>query len=358
MDLTLSRNFNQNEKLAALKLIIKIASSDGEISESEKTSLSEFLKHTKLKTNENFLKNAIIEDIGQIISVFESKINLQRVQKLAGAYAEKHGVDPDFEGVLLAAINESVGAEKKNKKFSTKRLIKDILLEFGFLWGKDDVNPKTRQLLAIVFTSAACFFGAQWTTSYHYKMINIYEFTRWVYPGGTNVIIGLLIFSALCFRGYLPIPKNFRNIIFAAVNIGLLSYISMHIIGRGEIEKTITHIIFFGLLLVLWIGIKELVGFAFIGFFILFIYKLHEIDIRMDWRAYPFIFSAFIGIGFQSTNFFDDFGNFANSMFKRVNVDKGLIKEGIEIAGQQTKRAAKTAIKTGVTAAKLGAGSV
>jgi hypothetical protein len=358
MDLTLSRNFNQNEKIAVLKLIVKIASSDGEISETGKASLNEYLKHTKLKTNENFIKNAIVEDIGQIASVFESKINLQRAQKLARTYAEKHGVDPDFEGALLAAINESVEAEKKNKKFDIKRLFKDIFMEFGYLWGKDDVNPKTRQLLAIVFTSAACFFGAQWTTSYHYKMINIYESTSWVYPGGTNVIIGLLIFSALCFRGYLPIPKNFRNIVFAAVNIGLLSYISIHIIGRGEIEKTVTHIIFFGLLLVLWVGIKELVGFAFIGFFILFIYKLHAIDIRMDWRAYPFIFSAFIGIGFQSANFFDDFGNFANAMFKRDNLDKELVKEGIEIAGQQTKRAAKAAIKTGVTAAKLSAGAV
>ena len=117
MDLTLSRNFNQNEKVAALKLMIKIASSDGEISESEKASLGEYLKHTKLKTNENFIKNVINEDIGQIVSVFESKINLQRVQKLARAYAEKHGVDPDFEGALLAVIDESVAAEKKNKKF-------------------------------------------------------------------------------------------------------------------------------------------------------------------------------------------------------------------------------------------------
>ena len=36
MDLTLTRNFNQNEKVATLKLMIKIASSDGEISDAEK----------------------------------------------------------------------------------------------------------------------------------------------------------------------------------------------------------------------------------------------------------------------------------------------------------------------------------
>ena len=359
MDLTLTRNFNQNEKIAALKLIIKIASSDGDISQDEKGSLVEYLKHAKLKANNNFVKNAKSENIDRVISTFESKVNLQRAQKLAYAFAEKHGIDPDFEGALLEAINQSVDSEKKNKKFCLKRTLMDFFLEFGYLLGKDDVSPKSRQILAIIFTSAACIFGAQWTHHLiNYKGFHFGESTSWVYPGGTNVTIGLLIFSALCFRGYLPIPKNFRNIIFSAINIGLLSYISLHIIGLGEIEKTITHIIFFGLLLVLWVGIKELVGFAFIGFFILFIYKLHAIDVRMDWRAYPFIFSAFIGIGFQSASFFDDFGNFTNSMFKRVNVDKELIKDGIEFTGQQTKKVATAAVKTGVTVAKISAGAI
>lgn len=358
MDLTLTRNFNQNEKVATLKLMIKIAYSDGEISDVEKETLREYLNHTKLKINENFLKNTKSEDVGRIISSFESKANLQRAQKLAHTYAEKHGVDPDFEGALLETISKTAENEKKKIKFSFVRMVKELFLEFGYLWGKEDVNPRTRRILAIAFTSAACIFGAQWTKIYHYKMIKIYESTNWVYPSGTNVVIGLLIFSALCFRGYLPIPKNFRNIIFSAINIGLLSYISLHIIGPGEIEKTITHIVFFGLLLVLWVGIKELVGFAFIGFFILFIYKLHAIDVRMDWRAYPFIFSAFIGIGFQSASFFDNFGNFTNSMFKRVDVDKELVKEGLEIAGKQTKQAAKAVVKTGVTAAKLSSGTV
>lgn len=359
VDLTLTRNFNQNEKIAALKLMIKIASSDGEISQDEKDSLLEYLNHTKLKTNENFVKNAKSEDMCRIISVFESKANLHRAKKLAYAYAEIHGIDPDFEGAMLEAINLAAESELKNIKFSLKRFIKDIFLEFGYLWGKDDVSPIARQVMAVVFTSLACFFGAQWTSHLiNYRLIHLGTSTDWVYPETVHMVSGLLIFSALCFRGYLPVPKNFRNILFSAVNIALPSYISMHIIGRGEIEKTTTEIVFFGLILVLWLGIKEVIGFAFIGFFILFIYKLHAIDIRIGWRAYPFIFSAFIGIGFQSANFFDDFGNFTNSMFKKTHVDKELVKESIEIAGQQTKKAAKAAVKTGVTAAKLSAGAV
>jgi hypothetical protein len=359
MDLSLTRNFNHNEKVATLKLMIKIASSDGEISESEKGSLIEYSNHSKLKATENFIQNAMKVDIGQIISAFESKANLKRVQSLAHSYAEEHGIDPDFEGVLLETLNESVKAEKKKIKFSLNQMIKEIFLEFGYLWGKDNVSPKTRQILAIIFTSLACYFSAQWTEYWvDYKMLQLFETTNWVYPSFTNMICGLLIFSALCVRGYLPVPNNIRNILFAAVNIGLLSYISMHILGRGLIERTITEFVFFGLILVLWLGIKEVVGFAFIGFFILFIYKLHAIDIRISWRAFPYIFSAFIGIGFQSANFFDDFGNFANSMFKKAHVDKEFVKEGIEIVGQQTKRATKATVKAAVTATKLSTGAV
>ena len=353
MDLTLSRNFNQNEKIAALKLMIKIASSDGEISESEKASLGEYLKHTKLKTNENFIKNVIIEDIGQIVSVFESKIHLQRVQKLARAYAEKHGVDPDFEGALLAVIDESVAAEKKNKKLSIKKKIKDIFLEFGYLWGKDDVNPKTRQLLAIVFTLCACVFAAFSTTNHFFTK----DTTNFIHPGFTGSILGILIFSALSVRRYLPKPTNFKNIIFSAANVCLLSYIAKHIVGSG-IEQSLTIYILFSLIILLWLGIKEIIGFVFLGFFILCGYKIMAIDTHLAWRALPFIFSAFIGIGFQSSNFFDDFGNLANSIYKRSNVDKELLKESIEIAGQQTKRTAQAAVQTGVTAAKLSAGAV
>lgn len=354
MDLTLTRNFNQNEKVATLKLMIKIASSDGEISDSEKATLGEFLQHTKLKTNENFVKNAVGEDVSQIISVFESKANLQRAQKLAYAFAEKHGIDPDFEGALLETINKSVDSEKKNMKFSINRFLKEMLLEFGYLWGKDDVNPRAREILAIILTVCACGLIAFSTSSHWFGK----DTTSFVYPGISASFCGLLIFSALSVRGYLPKPTSFKNILFAAANLALLSYVAYHIIGNGIIEKTVTFYVFFGLIILLWLGIKEIVGFAFIGFFLLCGYKVISLETHISWRAFPFIFSAFMGIGFQSANFFDDFGNFTNSMLKKANVDKKLLKEGVEIAGQQTKKAVNSTVQSGITAAKLYAGRV
>jgi hypothetical protein len=179
-----------------------------------------------------------------------------------------------------------------------------------------------------------------------------------VTPQFSAVICGFLIFGALCFRGYLPKPNNARNLIFAVANIYMLSIISMHILGRGSFEKSITLFIFGSLILLLWLGIKEILGFAFIGFFILLILKVAQMDTHMDWRAFPFTVSAFMGISFQSTNFFDNFNSLSSSFFKKPEVNKNLLKESLQKAGQQTLGATKQALVMGAEVAKLSAGGI
>lgn len=352
MDLTLTRNFNQAEKVAMLKLMIKIASSDGEISDSEKATLNEYLQHSKLKINENFLQNTKSEDVGQIVSVFESKANLQRAKKLAHAYAEIHGVDPDFEGAMLEAINISTEVEKKNIHFSLKRFLKELFMEFGYLWGKQDINPKMRQVYAFVFTLIACSFGVFYNAGIIIKNTKVAPFDA------THVICALLMYGALCFRGYLPKPKNIRTILFTCANVFLFTLIAMHSIGISFFGKLTNFYIVAGLILLLWLGIKEILGFVLIAFFIWFGINILLVSSHLAWRAFPFIFFSFMGISFQSGNFFDDFGNITNSLFKKPKVDKQLVKESLEIAGQQTMKAAKTSVQAGVTAAKLYAGTV
>jgi hypothetical protein len=342
MDLSLTRHFDQNEKIALLKLLIKIAASNGAITKPEVESLKSYLSYTKLKAGKDFIEKAKAEDLNSILSVFESKKKLSRMQSLLQVFAETHGIDPEFEGKLLNRIADTINSQKQSIKPSAGRLIKESILEFGYLWGKEDINPAARQVFAIIFTLLACIFGAMWTNYFiNYKMFAFGKDIEWVYPHTTHTISGILIYAAICFRGFLPKPTNVRTIIFTIVNITLFSYIAVHILGLSNIEKITTYYIFFGLIVLLWLGMKEIIGLVFIGFFILFGVKLLLIDARMDWRALPFMITAFMGISFQSSNFFDEFGAFANSLFKKP--DKEMIKESLEITGKQVKSGVKAA---------------
>ena len=78
----------------------------------------------------------------------------------------------------------------------------------------------------------------------------------------------------------------------------------------------------------------------------------------MAWRAFPFILSAFMGISFQSTSFFNNFNNFSSSFFVNPKVDKQLVKESLQIAGQQTINATKKALVMGTEMAKISAGGI
>ena len=348
MDLSLTRNFSQNEKIALLKLIIKIALSDGKITEEERANIDAYLKDNNLKLNENFINNANDENIENILSIFESKTNLCRAQKLAISYAEIHGIDPDFEGCLLEIINESIKNEKKNKKFSITKFAKEIFLEFGYLWGKEDINSTMREVYAFTFTLLACAFGVFYTSGIFVKNTDIAPIK------GIHVVCGLLIYGALCFRGYLPKPINFKTILFTAANVFLFTIICTHLFGTSILRILPNFYIITGLILLLWLGIKEVIGFVLIAFFLWFGINIVMASSHISWRAFPFIFFAYMGVSFQSESFFDDFGNLSSSVFKKPNFDKELIKESLEIAGNKTKKA----VSTGITAAKMSAGGI
>jgi hypothetical protein len=345
------RSFNQDEKIALLKLLIKVSGSDGKITSNEKKTLKEYLSYNNLKISNDFVKKSLNEDMEMIVSNFGNKINLNRAFTITSEFAKLHGINPEHEAIILNQIRSVSEAKKKEIKFSITDLLKTFVFEFAFLWGKEDLNPTYRKVLAIVFTLIACVLGAYWTHGFFWKS------SEFVMPKAPAVISGLLIFGALCFRGYLPKPNNVRNIIFTVCNLFLFSIISMHIIGRSSIEVAITSYAFFGLLLLLWLGMKEILGFVFIGFFIILVNKLFLIDKHLDWRAFPFILSAFMGISFQSANFFDNFNEITSAFFKKPEVDKELIKESIEIAGQQTVKAVKKGAELAVVAAKASQGA-
>lgn len=60
---------------------------------------------------------------------------------------------------------------------------------------------------------------------------------------------------------------------------------------------------------------------------------------------------AFMGISFQSSNFFDDFSNFSSSFFKKPDIEKEYIKGGLQLAGARVGKAARSAVSIGATAA-------
>ena len=71
----------------------------------------------------------------------------------------------------------------------------------------------------------------------------------------------------------------------------------------------------------------------------------------MDWRAFPFMAFAFMGISFQSTNFFNEFTRFSSSFFKKPEIEKKFVKESVQLAGKRIGQVTKAAISVGASAA-------
>lgn len=354
MEFVAMRNFNLYEKVATLKLILKIASSDNHISEEEEKTIQKFLHFSDLKLSEEFYEKALNESIENIVAVFINKTNLNKAWNIVTEYANKHGINPEFEGKMLEEINEAIETQKKNMKFSIKEFFKTLFQEFGYLWGKEDIDPRMKNILAIIFVAIACILGSFWTEDSWWRsakthLIDLNNF----FPAA---VCGLLLVGALTFRGYMPKPTSFRTLIFFVVDVYLLSIICKLIIGEGFFEERITATLLLAIVLLMWLGIKEILGFVLIALFGLFIYKLFSISEILQWRAFPFIISAFIGISFQSENFFDDFTSLSNSLIKESKINKELAKESIEASGKISTEALKTISKSGAKAASSAAG--
>lgn len=334
--------FNLDEKIAALKLLIKLIAADGEVTRNDKKALEKYISVAGLKLSQTFFNKALDENLTKIINEFESRENLVKLEKLCIEFAKMIQIDPDTQGELLKDIYNAIAKKRDKLKTNFGTKLKNFFREFGYLWGQEVISPKNKLALALIFTILACLLGSFWT---YRKFFGIGpKATDFVLPQFSAVISGLLIYSALAIRKYLPPPSNFRNILFFVFNVYLLSLVAMYILGRGNIEKTITIIVFFGLITLLWLGMKELLGFFFIGVFALFVYKVIAIDIHMDWRAFPFVILAFMGISFQSNNFFNDFLTLTNSFRKTPEIDKKIVKSSIEAVPKKLKRGMVTGI--------------
>jgi len=365
MNFDLLRNFNRHEKVALLQLLIKIAGSDNKITEAEWKQITDFLNFANLKIDKDIIASALSADMGKVVDAFCCKSNLNRAYKVLEKYAESNGINPSFEGKVLDDIKATMKIRASSFKFSPVNFAQIVLAEFSYLWGKEDLNPSVRINMAIVFTLLACLFGSLWTNINLWNSVlmkvsaptwvnflTLESKTEWVHPTFVHVICGMLVFGAMCCRKFMALPTSFRNIVFAVANVYLLSVIAMHIIGKGNFEMGITVAIFFGLILLSWLGIREALGFVFIGFYILMISKIFLMNEHMDWRAFPFIICSFIGIGFQSNNFFDDFKMFSNSFFKNNLVDRSMLQDSLLLAGARIKDTSSKAILAGKISAK------
>jgi hypothetical protein len=329
--------FTRSEKIAILKLLIKVADADNVITEEENAKIEEFLHVSHLKISQEFLRTVREEKILEIVSDFTNRSSLKRASALIEHYANYQGINPEFEGKVLGEIAQAIDEQKKATKFSLIYWIKAFLYGFSFLWGQEDINPVVKKVLALLFTIAACTFGSFWTSSVSERFLGlslpfftkVAPQTHFVTPQFVAVITGLFIYGALSVRNYMPRPTNFPNIVIICVNVYLLSLVSTHILGRSEVEKTMTFVIFFGLIVLLWLGVKEIMGFFLIGLFVLMIYKIHTVDLHFDWRAYPFVICTFMGLSFQSENFFDDFQNISRSYIKPPAIERELMKESL-----------------------------
>ena len=165
MDLEFLRYLNRHERIATLKLIIKVAIADNQFTTEEQAALQKFLKQNQLKISKDFLNNVKSESYYDIVSVFESKLNLDGAYSIVKQYASMHGIHPDHEGKVLDEIKSAIQGKKKTIKFSliqhTKRLFDRLFIPLG---KKEEISPEAKSILAIVFTIIACFLGSIWTS--------------------------------------------------------------------------------------------------------------------------------------------------------------------------------------------------
>jgi len=351
MNLDIIQYCNRLEKVAILKLIIKVASADGTISEQEQLSIEEFLDISHLKTSPSFIEGILEEDITEVTSVFTSKSNLRAASKLIEEYAEQHSVHPELEGKVLEEIASKIETRKKEIKFSPQGLVNSFGNEFKTLWGQESMRPELKSVWALIFTLTACLLGSFWTDTGWLSSGD----TKFLMPLFSGVISGLFIYGALSFRGYFPAPTNFRNILFSVADVYLLSILAQHLIGWGAVEKSFTLMIGGGLILLLWLGIKELLGFVLLAGCILVVYKIIVIDEHIAWRAFPLIITGFMGLVFQSKGLFSDFSSVSNSFLRTPDLDKELLKESLESAGSTIGSVVKIAgaVATGGSSSAL-----
>lgn len=324
VDPSVLRSFTRAEKIAVLKLLMKIASADNDVTDEEHAKIQEFLQMSNLKVSQEFWSTVKQEECITIVDAFTSKASVNRARKLIDHYADHHGVHPEFEGPMLEEIAQAIEAKKKTIKRDPTYWIRAFFQGFGFLWGQEDIQPTVKKVLAIVFTIVACVFGSLATSSF----LGLFRKTFIAIPEFSAVLSGLLIYGALSVRKYMPRPTNIPNILIVFVDVYLLSLISMYILGRGTIEKTMTAMVFFGLIALLWLGMKEILGFFVVGVFILMIVKITFIDKQLAWRAYLFMIFTFMGLSFQSDNFFDDVENIFRTYTKTSVMEKELTKDG------------------------------
>lgn len=347
MNLSVIQNCNRAEKVAILKLIIKIASADGSINEKEQHSIEEFLDISHLKTSSSFIASILDEDVGEIVSAFKSKSNLRAASKLIEEYAEQHSIHPELEGKVLERVATEIELKKKEIKFSLFSVIKSFCGEFKTLWGQESTHPEMKAAWAFIFTIAACVLGSFIT---EYPLLGIGGYlgmepigTDTIAPNFPAVFIGLLAYGALTYRGYLPSPTNFRNVLFFIADVYLLSILARIAIGEDPLEQMNSLMVVGSIVLLLWLGIKEILGFVLLFAFTLVIAQLVTAGLDFGWRAFPFIIAGFLGLIFQSKGLFSDFSSISNSFFRTPDLDKELIKESIESAGTTIGSATKVA---------------
>ena len=129
MKFELIRNFNQNEKIALLKILVKVAGSDGKITGDEQKSLKEYLSNSNLKISKDFVKKATNEDMEMIVSNFSNKINLNRAFTIASEFAERHGINPEHEAIILNQIQSLSETKKKEMRFSIIDFLKTAVFK-------------------------------------------------------------------------------------------------------------------------------------------------------------------------------------------------------------------------------------
>ena len=220
-----------------------------------------------------------------------------------------------------------------------------------------------KEFFSILLMIISCLFSFKSYTYIHDGFWKDTLKTFTIVPGFLPLVFAILLYVSLFVKGFISIPKNVYNYLIMVCDIIFLSsfmtiFISNEkwkLFGLFELPFTAQTLAILAIL-ISYLGIKAVSGFAWIALFICGFSHLMEIDSAMGLYVIPYIICAFISILLQVQDESKFKELIRNGLFSSKKV-MGQVKKDVEASGkvvQDTVASFSSAVVSTATGVPVG----
>lgn len=223
-----------------------------------------------------------------------------------------------------------------------------------------EISSRNRRLLALLFTIAAIVFGCIRYTRGGWG--DFYQFMVWPVPvlpnkldffspGFLHAFLGLLLCAPLYIREFLPFKsRSPYYYLTLGLNIWFFAVIAQLVLGeKASFEYNLSNTLIIAALVLTWLGIRTVAGFAWIIVFGIVAYNLLDADMKMKDFGIWFLICGFFSLIFQSDltpkemfkTFKEEFRGISQS--PKTDIVKQNINDAIDASGRLVTNAAGVA---------------